>query len=45
MLKYTNYKKIKVTSSFGILETIYQNGGYLMLFGKRQLERSEISNE
>ena len=35
--KYTNYEKMKVTSSSGILETIYHNGSYLMFFGTRKL--------
>ena len=32
LLKHAKYEKMKVNSSSGILETIYHNGSYLMLF-------------
>ena len=35
--------KIKAISSSGILKTIYHNGSYLLLFGKRKLQSFEIS--
>ena len=34
---------MKPTSSPGILKTIYHNGSYLLLFGKRKLQSFEIS--
>ena len=39
---YTNYEKMKVTSSSRIFKTIYHNGSYFLLFGKRKLQSSEI---
>ena len=35
--------KMKTTSSSGILKTMYHNGSYLLLFGKRKLQSFEIS--
>ena len=32
--KYTNYEKIKTTSSSGTSKTIYNNDSYLLLFEK-----------
>ena len=34
--------KTKTTGSSRILNTIYQNGSYLLLFGKRKLQSFEI---
>ena len=34
--KYTHYKKVKVTSSSEIFKTIYLNGSYLLLLGKKR---------
>ena len=34
---------MKPTSSFGILKTIFHNGSYLLLFGKRKLHGFETS--
>ena len=36
---------MKVNSSFGIFETIYSNGSYSLLFGKRKLQSFEVSCE
>ena len=36
---------MKITSHSGIYETIYHNGSYLLLLGKRILEAFEISWE
>ena len=35
--------KMKTTSSSGILKTMYHNGSYLLLSGKRKLQSFEIS--
>ena len=35
-------QKIKTTSSSRILKTIYHNGSYLLLFGKRKVQSFEI---
>ena len=35
--------KMKATRSSRILKTIYHNGSYLFLFGKRKLQSFEIS--
>ena len=35
--------KMKTASSSGILKIIYHNGSYVLLFGKRKLQRFEIS--
>ena len=44
--KYIDYeKKIKITSSFGIFKTIYHDGSYLLLFGKRKLQNCGIPCE
>ena len=37
--------KMKTTSSSGILKTLYHNGNYLLLFGKRELQSFEVSEE
>ena len=34
---------MKTTSSSGILKTVYHNGRYLLLFGKKKLQSFEIS--
>ena len=34
---------MKTTSSSGIIKTIYHNGGYLLLFGKRKSQSFEVS--
>ena len=34
---------MKITSSSGILKTVYHNGSYLLLFEKRELPSFEIS--
>ena len=36
---------MKTTNSSGIVETIYHNGSYLLLLGKRKLQSFEISWE
>ena len=36
---------MKLTGSSTIFKTIYHNGSYLMLFGKRKLQSFEISRE
>ena len=41
-MKYTNYAKMKMNRSSGISKTIYDNGGYLLLFGKKELQSFEI---
>ena len=38
-------KKMKITSSPGIYKTIYHNSSYLLLLGKKILQRFEISFE
>lgn len=43
MKKYTNFEKIKLTSSSGISKTKYQNGINSMLFRKRKLQSFETS--
>ena len=35
--------KMKTTSVSGILKTVYHNGNYLLLFGKRKKQIFEIS--
>ena len=35
-------QKIKTTRSSGILKTVYHNGSYLLLFGKRKVQNFEI---
>ena len=35
--KYITYEKLKINSSSEKHKTIYHNGSYLLLFGKRQL--------
>ena len=37
--------QMKTTSSSGILKTVQHNGSYLLLFGKRKLQRFEVSQE
>ena len=39
------YEKIKVNSSSGISKTLYHNGSYLLLLGKKILQIFEISCE
>ena len=34
---------MKTTRNSAMLKTIYDNGGYLLLFGKRKLQSLEIS--
>ena len=36
-------RKMKTTSSSGILQNIYHNGSYLLLLGKSKLHSFEIS--
>ena len=36
---------MKITSTSGIFKTIYINGSYLFLFGKRKLQSLEVSCE
>ena len=38
-------KKIKITGNSGIYKTIYHNGSYLLLFGKKKLLSFEISRD
>ena len=38
-------KKIKITGNSEIYKTIYHNGSYLLLFGKKKLLGFEISRD
>ena len=40
--EYTNNEAMEVISSFGIYMTIYDDGSYLLLFGKRKLQSFEL---
>ena len=43
MKKYTNFEKIKKTSSSGIFKIKYKNGINSLLFRKRKLQSFETS--
>ena len=40
-----NYEEIKLSSSSVICNTIYDNGSYLMFFGKLKLQSFNMSGE
>ena len=40
--KYTDYEKLKINNSSRISKTIYHNGSYLMLFGKKILQSLSV---
>ena len=42
MEQVCKYEEIKVNNSSGITKTLYQNGIYLLLLGKRILKKFEI---
>ena len=43
--RQVNYEKVKISSTSGMHKTIYHNGSHLLLFGKKKLQRLEISCE
>ena len=43
--KYMNNAAMKITNSSEMFGTIYNNGSYLVLFGKRQWQSFKISYE